>query len=158
MLFSGTMQRLKKHWISQNVKFNEGVSEKALSAFEQAFGVLLPLDIREFFLTLNGMPDDVTDNEMIRFWMLEEVKPLPSGARGFATSDYIDHPESVFLFADYSLWAHAYAIRLLASPLERNDIFMIGGDRPILLFRSFGELIDSYLNDNDLMFAKRSSR
>lgn len=156
MLFISNMQRLKNHWISHNVKFNDGVSEKALSAFEDKFGVALPSDMREFFLTVNGMPDGVTDDEMIRFWMLEEVKPLPSGAPEFATTEYVDHPESLFLFADYSLWAHAYAIRLAGSFFKTNDIFIIGGDYPILLFRSFGELINSYLADKGLMFSKSS--
>ena len=61
-------------------------------------------------------------------------------------------PEPLFLFADYSLWAHAYAIRLGASDLKKNEIFVIGGDYPMLLFHSFSELIESYLADKSLMF------
>lgn len=141
--------------MSHGVEFNDGVSENALAAFEHKFGVALPSDMREFFLTVNGMPEEVTDDEMIRFWMLEEVKPLPSGAPEFATGDYVDHPESLFLFADYSLWAHAYAIRLTSPEVKRNEVLLIGGDYPILLFRSFSELVDSYLADKSLMFPLR---
>ncbi|HEY0760772.1 MAG TPA: SMI1/KNR4 family protein [Pyrinomonadaceae bacterium] len=155
MLFISNMQRLKNHWISRGVKFNDGVSENALAAFEHKFGMALPADMREFFLTANGMPDEVTDDEMIRFWMLEEVKPLPSGAPEFATTAYVDHPESLFLFADYSLWAHAYAIRLVTPEVNRNEVFIIGGDYPILLFRSFSELVDTYLADKSFMFPLR---
>ena len=155
MLFVSKMQRLKNNWMSHGVEFNDGVSENALAAFEHKFGVALPLDMREFFLTANGLPEEVTDDEMIRFWMLEEVKPLPSGAPEFTTTDYIDHPESVFLFADYSLWAHAYAIRLFSTEVNRNEVFLIGGDYPILLFRSFSELLDSYLTDKSLLFPLR---
>ena len=155
MLFVSNMQRLKNNWMSHGVEFNDGVSENALAAFEHKFGVALPSDMREFFLTVNGMPEEVTDDEMIRFWMLEEVKPLPSGAPEFATGDYVDHPESLFLFADYSLWAHAYAIRLTSPEVKRNEVLLIGGDYPILLFRSFSELVDSYLADKSLMFPLR---
>ncbi|HEX7771532.1 MAG TPA: SMI1/KNR4 family protein, partial [Pyrinomonadaceae bacterium] len=146
------------HWLSHNVKFNAGVSEAALAAFEHQFGVSLPSDLRNYFLTINGMPEEETDNEMIRFWMLDEVKDLPAGAPTYASADYVDDPESLFLFADYSLWAHAYAIRLLATPSPRNEIFIIGGDYPILLFQSFSELVDSYLTDRVLMFPQSSIR
>lgn len=155
MLFVSNMQRLKNNWMSHGVEFNDGVSENALAAFELKFGVALPSDMHEFFLTANGMPDEVTDDEMIRFWMLEEVTPLPSKAPEFASTDYVDHPESIFLFADYSLWAHAYAIRLISPEVNRNEVFLIGGDYPILLFRSFSELVDSYLADKSLMFRLR---
>jgi hypothetical protein len=146
------VQKLKNHWLSHQVEFNDGVSQDCLAAFEYEFGVVLPADMREFFGTINGLPDGTTDEEMIRFWTLQEVKPLPIGAPAFATPNYIDGPESLFLFADYSLWAHAYAIRLGASDLKKNEIFLVGGDYPVLLFHSFSELIESYLADKSLMF------
>ena len=156
MLFISSVQRLKNYWFSHDVKFNTGVSESDLADFEHKFGVSLPYDLRDYFLTVNGMSEEATDNEMIRFWMLEEVKPLTTGAPSYANTDYVEDPESLFLFADYSLWAHAYAIRLFASAEKTNEIFMIGGDCPVLLFRSFGELIDSYLTNKDLMFGPSS--
>ena len=153
MLSLSNAQRLKHHWLSHDVAFNDGVSPDSLAEFERRSGVVLPPDMRDYFLVVNGMPEDVSDDEMLRFWSLEEVKPLTAGAPDYATADYIDNPQSVFLFADYSLWAHAYAIRLGAAELSRNEIFIIGGDYPILLFRSFSELVESYLADKRLMFA-----
>jgi SMI1 / KNR4 family (SUKH-1) len=158
MLFVSNVQRLRNHWISHDVACNPGVSEAALAAFEHQSRVTLPTDMRDYFLTVNGMSEGVSDEEMVRFWMLEEVTPLPDGAPGYASQDYIDNPESLFLFADYSLWAHAYAIRLVDSPLNRNEIFVIGGDYPILLFQSFSELIDSYLTDKSLIFPQSPIR
>lgn len=153
MLFINNMQRLKNYWISHDVEINEGVSEQALANFENNFGVALPTDLHEFFLTINGMPAGVTDHEMIRFWMLEEVTPLPSGAPEYASPNYIENPESLFLFADYSLWVHSYAIRLGAQKLNENEIFIIGGDYPLLIFHSFSELVDNYLVDSNRMFS-----
>ena len=91
---------------------------------------------------------------MIRFWPLEEVKNLPAAAPDYATADYIQSPQSIFLFADYSLWAHAYGIRLSASEVGTNEIFIIGGDHPILLFQSFSQFVESYLADKRSMFGK----
>ena len=156
MPFTSDVQRLKNHWLSHHVKVNSGVSEATLAAFEKKFSVSLPSDLRDYFLTMDGMPEEETDKEMIRFWRLEEVKALPTGAPNYASADYVDNPESLFLFADYSLWAHAYAIRLLPTPSNRNEIFIIGGDYPIPLFNSFSELVDGYLTDKGLMFAQSS--
>jgi hypothetical protein len=43
---------------------------------------------------------------MIRFWMLEEVRPLKDGAPEYSDPGYVQNPESLFLFADYSIWAN----------------------------------------------------
>ena len=156
MLFINSIERLKNHWISHGLRFNAGVSIATLVAFERKFGVSLPPKLRDYFLSMNGMPEDVSDDEMIRFWTLDEVKPLPIGAPSFARSEYIENPESLFLFADHSLWAHAYAIRLFPDALTRNDVFIIGGTNPILIFKSFGEFIESYLTDKDRLFSANS--
>ena len=58
---------------------------RALAAFEHEFGVSLPSDLRDYFLTMDGMPEEETDKEMIRFWRLEEVKALPTGGTGLFT-------------------------------------------------------------------------
>ena len=152
MPFLSNLQRLKNHWTSHHIEFNDGVPRDYLEAFEDRFRVVLPADMRDFYLTMNGVPADTTDEELIRFWTLEEVKPISSEAPAFATPDYINNAESLFVFADYSLWAHAYAIRLDSYQLDRNEIFIIGGDYPLLLFRSFSELVDSYLTDKSTMF------
>ena len=68
MLFISNVQRLKNHWLSHDVKFNAAVSEAALAAFEQEFSVALPGDLRDYFLTMDGMPEEETEKEMIRFW------------------------------------------------------------------------------------------
>lgn len=158
MPFLPNVQRLKHHWLARGVEFNDGVSEAAIAAFEHEFGVVLPSDMREYFLTVNGMQPDVTDEEMLRFWTLQEFKPLPAAAPLYATASYISNPQTLFVFADYSIWAHAYAIRLGVAALNQNEIFIIGGDYPILLFNSFSQLIDSYLADKRLMFPSNANR
>lgn len=144
-------QSLRNHWLSHNVEVNGGVSGVTLESFEQKYGVILPADLRDYFRSVNGMPSGVCDEEFIRFWMLEEVKPLPEGALDYSNPRYVDSPESLFLFADYSIWAHAYAIRLTSDPLKTNEVIIIGGDSPIPLFESFSELVDNYLTNERLL-------
>jgi SMI1 / KNR4 family (SUKH-1) len=131
---------------------NAGASLGELESFEKANEVKLPADLRDYFLSVNGMPGGVTDNAMIRFWPLNEVISLPKGAPDYANKNYIENPSSFYLFADYSIWAHAYAIHLASSPSEANEILLVGGKNPIVLFRSFSELVDNYLKDEGLLF------
>ena len=149
--FTSVGESLKRHWSSHDVEINAGASEAKLSLFEGEYGVVLPEDFRDYFLCVNGMPREVVDDGMIRFWMLEEVKPLPEGSPDYSDSRYIKNPESFFLFADYSIWAHAYAIRLGEIPLERNEVVIIGYKSPMRLTDSFSKFVDSYLKHKDLL-------
>lgn len=151
MEFTSVGESLKRHWSSNDVEINAGVSEAELKAFEAKYGVVLPKDFREYFSCVNGMPPDVVDDGMIRFWMLEEIKPLPQGAPEYSDSSYVKNPESLFLFADYSIWAHAYAIRLGSVRLQSNEVIIIGYKSPVLISHSFSEFGDHYLTDKNLL-------
>lgn len=149
--FTSVGQSLKRHWTLHQVEANAGVSREELNAFEERYGIVLPTDMRSYFLCVNGMTSDVVDEELIRFWMLDEVKPLNEGAPEFSNPLYIHRPESMFLFADYSLWAHAYAIRLESVPLQSNEVCIIGAERPITIANSFSEFAEHYLTNIDLL-------
>ena len=75
---------LKNHWLSQGLEINSGVSREELAAFESRYQVSLPSDLRDYFLTVNGMAEGVSDDALIRFWSLNEVKPIPEEAPGFS--------------------------------------------------------------------------
>ena len=149
MRFTSVGESLRRHWSSNNVDISAGVSEAALTSFEEKYAVVLPEDLRDYFLSVNGMPPEIVDDEFIRFWMLEEVVPLPQGAPDYSNPQYIQGSDSIFLFADYSMWAHAYAIRLTKTPTELNEVFVIGHDSPILISNSFSEFVDIYLTNKD---------
>lgn len=127
-----------------------------LKSFEARFDVILPTDLRNYFSCVNGMPLGATDDALIRFWMLEEVVPLSQGAPEYSHPQYIRNPDSLFLFADYSIWAHAYAIQLTTVSVESNKIYVIGYDSPILLVDSFSEFVDNYLINKELLLHQRA--
>ena len=149
MKFTSVGESLRRHWSSNNVDINAGVSEAALSSFEEKYDVALPEDLRDYFLSVNGMPPEIVDDEFVRFWMLEEVVPLPLGAPDYSNPQYVQGSDSIFLFADYSMWAHAYAIRLTKTPAEMNEVFIVGHNSPILISNSFSELVDIYLTNKN---------
>ena len=149
--FTSVGESLKRHWSSHNVEINPGVSKAELDSFQARHCVVLPEDLCDYFRCVNGMPPDVVDDGMIRFWMLEEVQSIPQGTPAFSDGSYIQHPESLFLFADYSIWAHAYAIRLGSAPLQSNEVVIIGYDSPVTIAKSFSGFVDSYLTNKDLL-------
>ena len=148
---TGQSENLKRYWASHNVEINAGVSEADLKTFEDKYGVVLPDDLREYFRCVNGMAPDEIDDGMIRFWMLEEVAPLPEGAPQYSDGEYVKNPETLFLFADYSIWAHAYAIRLGRTTLDSNEVVIIGYKSPKLISDSFSEFVETYLTMKDLL-------
>ena len=149
--FTSVGESIKRHWSSHRVEINSGVSESVLDAFEAKHSVVLPADFRDYFRSVNGMPPDEVDDDMIRFWMLEEVTALPKGAPEYADRGYVENPETLFLFADYSIWAHAYAIRLGTTALDSNEIVIVGSESPKLIFDSFSGFVDAYLTSKDLL-------
>jgi hypothetical protein len=149
--FTSVGESLKRHWSSHNVKINVGVSKAELDAFNAKHGVVLPEDFRDYFFCVNGMPRDEVDDGMIRFWMLAEIVPLTQGAPAFCDPSYISNPESLFLFADYSIWAHAYAIRLGNAASHSKEVVIVGYDSPLTVSSSFSEFVDIYLTNKDLL-------
>lgn len=151
MGFTSVGESLKRHWSSHGIEINAGVSEAELQAFEQKYSMVLPGDLRDYFRCVNGMPPDVVDDGMIRFWMLEEIEPLPQGAPQYSDGTYVQNPETLFLFADYSIWAHAYAIRLGIKASESNEVIIIGYESPKSVSDSFSTFVDTYLTNKDLL-------
>ena len=149
--FTSVGESIRRHWSSHGVDVNSGVSEAELDVFEAKHSVVLPADFRDYFRCVNGMPPGEVDDGMTRFWMLEEVTPLPKGAPEYAARDYVENPETLFLFADYSIWAHAYAIRLGKTALNSNEIVIIGSESPELISDSFSGFVDAYLTSKDLL-------
>jgi hypothetical protein len=139
--------KLKNHWLSLGVKVNAGVSHDELDAFESKYQVVLPADLRDYFLTVDGMVEGVMDHGCFSFWSLNAVKPIPDESPNYS-DPYIKDARSFFVFADFLIWSHAYAIRLAATDAA-NTIFMIGGETPIKMYDSFSEFVSAYLSDPD---------
>jgi SMI1 / KNR4 family (SUKH-1) len=116
-----------------------GVSDDEIRRFEQRAGVKLPADLSTYFKKMDGMQGEETDHQDIRFWSLNEMKPV------FEEIPSADVTLHYVVFADYSLWAHAYAIYIGGTPEGR--VAIVGGDSPLVVADSFAEFIDMYLRD-----------
>ena len=146
--------QLKEKWVSEKLKLNTGVTDIALQLFEENYKVKIPVDLRKFYLLANGMEMNETDADLIRFWSIEELKPISEAASAYFDHDYLQSVETYFLFADYSIWSHTYAISLTSSLSSENTICVIGANQPIFLANSFSEFINKYLDGKVLEFLK----
>ena len=138
-------EKLKAHWSSMDLKINRGIPESELQLFERRYDVSLPDDFRSYFLSVNGMDANVCDESLIRFWPLQEVTPLPDEAPHLVGLGTIAYANSLFVFADYSIWAHAYAIQLGRESVQ-NSVYIIAGATPDRIAGSFSEFVDLYLS------------
>ena len=48
-------KKLKRHWKSKNLRIAHGASKQDLQTFEARYGVVLPKDFRDYFLSVDGM-------------------------------------------------------------------------------------------------------
>jgi hypothetical protein len=145
-LIAGMMRR----WHKLGLEIRSGNSIHVLERFAVDHNVRLSHDIVQYFVKCDGMNMGITDDYLIRFWSLEEVSQHAgedwSGGR----------PESfhAFVFADYSIGAHAYAWNL--SSQENTDAtYLVGGDVPILIASSFRGFLNKYLHETSALFPRK---
>jgi hypothetical protein len=139
------IEALKTLWLRQGVNLRPGATEDEFAAFQATYNIRLPEDLREYFAAVNGFDGSehwMTDDEVITFLGLHEMKLLSE----YWSPDVADS-DSYFVFADYSLAAHVYAIRLDGSG-HRNDVVVVY-DRTVEVASSFSEFIEGYLENND---------
>jgi hypothetical protein len=137
---------LKTRWLHQGIKLRQGATESETAAYEAKYDVCLPQEMREFFAVVNGFDNrsgEEVDNDMITFFSLEEIKPLNALDWGIASS-----AESFFVFADWSISAHVYAVCLFKDGTATGPVVVVY-DSLVKVADSFGEFLQAYLEGNE---------
>ena len=149
-------ERLDDYWLNDKVIVNPGVPDEVLNAFESQFQVKLPPDLRKYFSYVNGMKEGQSDKDLIRFWPIEELLSL---SEYYGNSNYLADANSLFIFADWSIEAHLYAIRLGKDNLEANRVFVMGQHQRRVqeVSESFSDFADRYLTDAMLVWPKKDA-
>ena len=143
-------------WLLSDLSIRPGVSEDAISVFESKHNVVLPADVRAFFLLADGTGDDM-DSHLYRFWPLNEVKlvedELSDSRHDTAYGDRLAYP-NCFIFADYCIWCWAYALKLTTDPDQPAPVYRVtGGEEPgEQMASSFIEFMTKYsINPDDII-------
>jgi hypothetical protein len=134
-------------WRDAGLQTRPGVGLDAIRAFEAKHDVVLPGDLREYFLTVDGMEDEL-DSGTNRFWPLSMVK-LVSEELKEIHPDRWAYPEC-FIFADHCIWCLAWAVRIGKQPSDvSGPVFQVTGDTipGRMIAASFTDFVEMYLRD-----------
>jgi cell wall assembly regulator SMI1 len=136
-----------KSWRDSGIAIRPGVAQADIDTFELSHGVHLPDEMAEYFRLIDGMNEGSADEHGIRFWPLVEVRAVLEEIPK-ASKDLFD---GYFVFADYSLWAHGYAVHLIEG---KSDVIIAGGETPFKVAASFGEFLELYINNPEMLFKR----
>ncbi len=142
--------RLIEHWRSHGIECPPGATEAAIHEFETSRGLVLPADMRSYFLAVDGMGERGTcDNDFFSFWpigdLISVAEDLPDRtAREPDAARYI-------MFADHSIALPTYAIRLSHRHSENTPVASVFADAGSfglkVYFDSFTGFVNAYLDD-----------
>lgn len=150
MTIAKPMSRIVDYWHRTIAEVPQGVSAETIAAFESKQRVILPADVREYFMTANGTGDDM-DVECLRFWPLDEVKPVHEELAGYGRVSHAErfsYPDC-FVFADFLIHSWLLAVRVTSDPEQPAPVFQIMNNSPPgdLVADSFREFLERYAGD-----------
>jgi len=144
------INRLIERWNKHGITCPPGARIVDVEAFERSHDVILPSDMRAYFLAVNGMGEHgMCDDDLFSFWSLQNLvtiaEDLPDRCSGFP-----DAPRC-FMFADHSIGLPTFAIRLSAdaeAPSPVASVFSdFGAFKVQYFFGSFTDFVNHYLDD-----------
>ena len=142
--------RLIARWKAHGIDCLAGVPRAEVEAFEALRNVILPPDMRAYFLAVNGMGQlGMCDEDLFSFWPLQQLitiaEDLPDRSARFPESSHY------FMFADHSISLPTFAIRLSANLAEPNPVASVFSDFGAFevenFFDSFTDFLNHYLDD-----------
>jgi hypothetical protein len=133
------LEQLTEKWRANHIDIRRGVSDDEVRSFEQRLNVELPVDVITYFKKVDGMPENVMDAELFRFWSLGELdKP-----RALLMSEGIDF-DRYFIFADHSISAEHFAVTM--GRTSAGEVAIVA-DRPLRIASSFRQFLAQYLQN-----------
>ncbi len=139
---------LMERWQADGIECPPGVMSADIEVFERRHNVVLPPDMRTYFLKVNGMGEYGTcDDNFFSFWPLQELisiaDRLPDRSSGFSDAS------RCFMFADHSVALPTFAIRLASDPNASTPVASVFSDfgafKVQYFFDSFTDFVNHYL-------------
>jgi len=134
---------LRAYWDERGIANPSVATPEDIAAFEARHRVRLPPAIVDYFLVVNGTREGrwgMEDEDLISFSHLDQVQSL--------RERYPDdpHPDAAMLFvvADHSIDAWAWAVRLSADAAAPTPVFIVAFTVQQIA-ASFDEYVDGYM-------------
>jgi len=115
--------RLRSYRLGCGTQVLPGVTQEQVTAFERHNGVLLPVDVRDYYLAADGMIDGDSDDCLISFWQLSRIEAAPDDLNKRLSASA---KTRYFFFADFLIDSHHFAMRLSESVAEPGPIATTG--------------------------------
>jgi hypothetical protein len=154
--FPTLIRQVIEQWRAEDIPIRPAVTSEAITDFELRYRVKLPSDMRIFYSTVDGMGDHYDDKTFLRFWPLEQIKPIPEHIHGCAEG--ISDFDAYFVFFDHSIDVSLHAIRLERAVESEPSIarlsppFLNSPPSLDLQFNSFTDFLTAYRNAPDTLF------
>lgn len=138
--------QLKTYWAHPDSDVvTAPTGEAAVAALELKYDLRLPAEFREYLLQASPV-GEVYDQEMTRWWPLDEIKNVPDEYTHPLTSEVVSAEASRYLFfADYMLWCMAWAIN--CSEDEHRGRIVVFNETERFVADSFSEFVERYTAD-----------
>ncbi|HEX8350365.1 MAG TPA: SMI1/KNR4 family protein [Hymenobacter sp.] len=150
-----SLSELNTLWEKAKIKSVVTATEEQLKNFEESYKLKLPQDLRDYFANVNGTEGE-SDDGFFTFCTFNQFQSIQQVLRDWygvpKHSDIIqkiDHSETCYVFADYSICLFAYAIRLHHEVGSENEVYAICGGEYRIIAKSFSEFINLYLQKSD---------
>src|ERR1035438_5697197 len=111
------VSRFSEFWRGRSIPSRRGATSQGIAEFQERYKVILPQDMRELWLLMDGTEGASADD--LTFWELREFRGVPEV---FTGADYecmdvrcppgLPHPASYFAFSDYLIYSFCYAVGL----------------------------------------------
>lgn len=152
------ISKIKENWREEGVQLSVPATNENVSFFSLSNNILLPPDLVEYFVKLNGTSDGY-DGRLFKFYPLSQFKTIKNelGAWG-GVPDYrnlvkrLNDHEHCYVFADYSFHLLSYAVRLYPYSSTINEIYVLCGEEFKIIANSFTEFVSLYLDDDPKLY------
>jgi hypothetical protein len=128
---------LRTKWVEAGIAVNDGITTEALDRFQEKRLVSLPSAFKEYLLTVNGMKDGQTDENLVSFLSLETIDQEPTFM--VLSADFFE-----IIFAEFSVYSHLYVLRASRNG-ETAPILATDSKHEIRIASSFEDFVNLYL-------------
>lgn len=144
------LDRALRDFHGAGVQLAQRATEEEVASFERQYGVILPDDMRWFYLTAGGMEpgSEMWSDAAMSLWALPFVRPIPDEMPEPHYEAYrgIDDADRRFCFADHIIHSDVYAIRLGSDPSAPTPVVSVCGGHGVRA-SSFTDFVRRCLDD-----------
>src|SRR4051794_35422075 len=120
-------RRIVEYWRRSGIGIRPGAAVAEIESFQLKYSVVLPTDVLEYLLIVDGSSDGFMDDDLYRFWPLSEIIPVHEELderNGVVYPDRFAYPDC-FVFADHLISSWLYAVKLTADPHQPAPVYRV---------------------------------